>query len=213
MIILGLTGSIGMGKTVTANMLEILGVSVHDSDEEVHNLLAEGEKGNIALRAAFPYFSYPKIYGKKINSGIRPINKQELGKIIFEDDIEREKLEAILHPLVYEAQIKFIKKHKIQNTKIIALDIPLFFETGNKNCVDYIITVSAPDFVQTARVLDRAEMTYDKFTLILKQQMPNREKCARSDFIIHTGLGRAYTMKQLKEILNQIKIKKLKDVI
>ena len=205
MIILGLTGSIGMGKTSTANMLQTLGVPIHDADEEVHALLAEGGKGNIAVRAAFPYFSYASVYGKKMKNGNRPIDRKALGKIVFENDREREKLENILHPLVREAQTAFIKKHKNMGTYIVALDIPLLFETGADSRVDYVLTVDAPFFMQVARVLGRQNMTHDKFQSILSRQMPNKEKCARSDFVIHTGLGRAHTMKQLKEILNQIK--------
>lgn len=201
-----------MGKSTAAGMLETLGVPVHDSDAAVHELLAEGGKGNEAVRGAFPYASYTQIYGRKDRFGIRSIDRSELGKIVFENSEKREKLEAIIHPLVHESQTEFIRKHKNLGSQLVILDIPLLFETGAESRVDYILTVTAPDFVQKMRVMQRPGMTEEKFAAILARQMPNGEKCARSDFVIHTGLGRAHTMKQLKEALNQIKSKESKHI-
>lgn len=208
MIVIGLTGSIGMGKSVVATMLEKEGVPVHEADDEVHGLLAPKGAGFRAVAAAFPYFSYPQIYGRKTKNG-RSINRTELGKVIFKDAEKRKKLEKILHPLVREAQSNFIRKHKTAKREIVALDIPLLFEAGSDNLVDIILVASAPYEVQRARVLDRPNMDEKKFHAILERQMPDAEKRARADYVIHTGLGRPQTMKELKAALRDIK-KKLK---
>ena len=208
MIVIGLTGSIGMGKTVIASMLAKQGIPVHEADDEVHELLAPKGAGFRAVAAAFPYYSYPQIYGRRTAKG-RSINRSELGKIVFGDDDKRKKLEKILHPLVRDAQNKFIRKNKTLKREIIALDIPLLFEAGSDNLVDVILVASAPYEVQRARVLDRPGMTEKKFHAILQRQMPDAEKRARADYVIHTGIGRAQTMKELKAALRDIK-KKLK---
>src|SRR5688572_5390175 len=104
MIVLGLTGSIGMGKSVAAAMLESLKIPVHEADDEVHALLAPGGKATIAVGAAFPYFQYKQIYGEKTKSGARKIKRGALGEVVFHDDEKRLELEKILHPLVREAQ-------------------------------------------------------------------------------------------------------------
>jgi len=201
MIVIGLTGSIGMGKTTAATMLQQLGVPVHESDEAVHELLGAEGKGRMAVAAAFPYYEYPQIYDKKT----KLIKRSELGKIVFSDDEKREALENILHPLVREAQNKFILKSKKMGQEIVALDIPLLFETGGDELVDVTINVSAPFHIQEKRVLERPDMTEEKFHAILKRQMPDEEKCARADYVLQTGLGRAETMKALKKILKEIK--------
>jgi dephospho-CoA kinase len=110
-----------------------------------------------------------------------------------------------LHPLVRAAQADFIRKHKINGTKIVVLDIPLLFETGGESRVDYTLVVSAPRGVQRQRVLARPGMDEKRFRAILKQQMPDGEKRARADYIVHTGLGRAQTMKELKAVIADIK--------
>lgn len=208
MIVIGLTGSIGMGKSVTAAMLEMLKIPVHEADDEVHKLLSPRGKARMAVGAAFPYFKYRKIYGKKNKDGIRPINRKELGKIVFHEDDEREKLEKILHPLVREAQAKFILKHKNMGVKIVALDIPLLFETGGEQLVDCVFVASAPYEIQRARVLARPHMDEEKFQAILSRQMPDGEKRARADYIIHTGLGRAQAMRDVKAALADIRKKR-----
>jgi dephospho-CoA kinase len=205
MIVIGLTGSIGMGKSTIAAMLETEGVPVHEADEEVHALLAPGGKGFRAAAAAFPYFSYPQIYGRRGKTQF--FKRPELGKIVFADDAARERLEGILHPLVRAAQSDFIRKNKIAGRPMAALDIPLLFETGGENLVDVTLVTSAPYEVQRARVLARPGMDEKKFHAILQRQMPDGEKCARADYIIHTGLGRAQTMKELKAALRSIKEK------
>ncbi len=207
MIVIGLTGSIGMGKSTAAAMLETLKIPVHSADDAVHELLAPGGGAALAVGAAFPYFEFPKIYGRKTKSGARAIKRKEFGEIIFKNDKLRKKLENILHPLVQDKQNKFIRSGKNKGLDIIALDIPLLFEAGREEAVDYIIVVTAPYEIQRTRVLARPGMDEDKFQAILKRQMPDGEKCARADYVIHTGLGRAQTMKELKSALADIRKK------
>lgn len=221
MIVLGLTGSLGMGKSTASAMLERLGIPVHDADAEVHNLLCYDSPAWPALAAAFPYFQYPQIYGKKWSwrrwwDGFSPwwrhINRQALGKIVFAKEEEREKLETILHPLVQQAQVKFIDTQRSMGRKMVALDIPLLFETGAEARVDYTITVSAPLHIQQARALERPGMDIEKFKAVLARQMPDGEKCARSDFVVHSGLGHAQMMKELKMVVAKIRKDRAADV-
>ena len=193
-----------MGKSTVGTMFEEHGVKVHESDAAVHELLQPGAEGFNAVVAAFPYFEYPQIYGGKTKAGGRELDRKKLGDLVFADAAEREKLEGILHPLVRAAQDKFLRDQKRLGTKIVALDIPLLFETGAETRVDYTVNVSASAHVQKARVLERPGMTEEKFNAIVARQMPDSEKCARADFIVHTGLGRAETMKDVKKILADI---------
>jgi dephospho-CoA kinase len=203
MIVIGLTGSIGMGKSVLAAMLERQKVPVHEADDEVHALLSPKGKGFRAVAKAFPILRFPFIYGRRGKNIY--INRKALGKVIFSDDKARKKLEKILHPLVRESQNDFIRRQKAVGRKIVALDIPLLFETGGETRVDVTIVVSAPYAVQKERVLVRPGMTLKKFHAIVKSQMPDAEKRARADYVIATGLGRAHTMKELKKVLVDIK--------
>jgi dephospho-CoA kinase len=210
MIVIGLTGSIGMGKSAAGAMLESLGVPVHDSDRAVHALLFWDSPAWGALKAAFPYYKYPQIYRTRWSWGLwrngfspiwRFIDRKALGKVVFAKDEDREKLEAVLHPFVQEGQRRFIAAQRAKGLKIVALDIPLLFETGAENRVDVTITVTAPAFIQHARVLARPGMTPKKLSSIMQRQMPDGEKRARSDFVVHSGLGRAQMMKELKQAL------------
>ena len=203
MIVLGLTGSIGMGKSTLAAMLRTQGVPVHEADAEVHALLGPGGKGYQAVRAAFPYYSFPQIY-KRTRKGYL-LNRAALGAIVFKDDRLRERLELVLHPLVRDGQKKFMLAMRRAGHKMVCLDIPLLFETGGDAFVDITMVVSAPYDVQRARVLARPGMTEDKFHAILNRQLPDAEKCARADYIIPTGLGMAHSMQALKAILRHIK--------
>lgn len=189
MIVLGLTGSIGMGKSTTAGMLRELGVPVHDSDAAVHSLLAEGGAAEQAVIKAFPELV------------ATPIDRKKLGEIVFNDAARREMLEAILHPLVRVSQMEFIKQHQGQGADIVALDIPLLYETKAESRVDYVIVVTAPPEVQHLRVMSRPGMTEDKFKAIRARQMPDNEKCAKADFIVQTGLGMEKAMEQVREII------------
>ena len=193
MIILGLTGSIAMGKSTVAAMMRDRGIAVHDSDAYVRHLL----DGNLtAIIKAFP---------ESYNG--EAIDREKLGDITFNDAKQREKLEAILHPLVKESRDEFIAECKENGKEIICFDVPLLFETGIDKQVDYTITVDAPVEIQRVRALSRPNMSAQKFEAILKTQIPNIEKCARSDYTINTGVDIAHSMKDLNVIIADIKEK------
>lgn len=219
MIVIGLTGSIGMGKSTAGAMLESLGVPVHDSDAAVHGLLRRGSRAWRAFAASFPYFRYPEIYRRKglwarswILRAFVPreyeIDRAALGRIVFADEDARRRLESVLHPFVQESQRDFIRRQGALGRKIVALDIPLLFETGAEARVDYTIAVTAPPHVQHARVMARPGMNAQKLGSILMRQMPDGEKRARADFVVHSGLGRAYMMRELKGVLHTIRQKR-----
>lgn len=204
MIVIGLTGSIAMGKSTAAAALERLGVPVHDADAEVHALLKPGSEAYPALTAAFPYFSYPDLYARKKKGCAAEISREALGKLVFSKDKEREKLESVLHPYVRAAQSRFVRAQEKAGRTVVALDIPLLFETGADSRVDVTITVTAPAFLQEARAMKRPGMSARKLAAILRRQMPDGEKRARADYIVHSGLGRAYMMKELKIIVKEL---------
>jgi len=195
MIVIGLTGSIGMGKTTVAGQFETQNFPSHNSDLAVHRALLPN-----GLAFEEVAVTFPEAWDKK-NHAIR---KDILSKLVFNNESKRRELENILHPIVQYEQIKFIRREKSLGRRGVVLDIPLLFEKGANARVDYSIVVTAPYFIQRQRVLKRAGMTHEKFDAILKTQMPDREKQARADFIIHTSLGRAHSMRQTKQILSQI---------
>ena len=192
MKIIGLTGSIGMGKSVTATILRHLGVAVHDSDEAVHRALAPKGGAFMDVIAAFP-----QAHDKKLNR----INRGLLGKIIFSDAVKRRQLEALIHPHVWQSQRDFIRAAKQRGEALVVLDIPLLYETGADQRCDKVICVTAPYFLQRQRVLNRPGMTEERFQNILKNQIPDEEKRKRADFVVHTGLGRAHTLQAIKKLL------------
>lgn len=194
MKIIGLTGSIGMGKSVTTTLLKHLGIAVHDSDAAVHAALSKDGSGFDEVIKAFP-----KAFDRKNNR----IDRALLGKIIFSDVAQKQKLEAIIHPHVWESQRLFIQAAHQRGDKIVVLDIPLLYETGAERRCDKVICVTAPYFLQRQRVLKRSGMSEDRFRNILKNQMPDQEKRKRADFVIQTGLGRAYTLWELKKVLKK----------
>lgn len=195
MIILGLTGSIGMGKSTATAMLRGMGIPVHCSDEAVHQLLGPRGEAVRAVAAAFP-----ESHDKKRQM----IDRSVLGRLVFSQPEERVRLEAILHPLVIESQRRFLAFHARARRPLVVLDIPLLFETGADQRVDYTAVVTAPAFIQRMRVLTRPDMTPEKFANILGSQMPDTEKRCRADFVIDTGLGLAHTRKALRALLGQI---------
>lgn len=197
MIVLGLTGSIGMGKSTAAGMLCDLGVPVHDSDAAVHLALGPGGAGVQAVAADFP-----DAHNKKDNT----IDRKALGAIVFQKPELKKKLEDILHPLVREEQQKFLLENRGHNVRIVALDIPLLYETGAEKRVDKVIVVTCPYFIQRRRVLSRPGMTEEKFQSILASQTPDAEKKRRADFIVQTGLGRAHTYGRLKKIIHTLTV-------
>ncbi|MCB9988083.1 MAG: dephospho-CoA kinase [Rhodospirillales bacterium] len=195
MIILGLTGSIGMGKSTAAAILRDIGVPVHCADEEVHRLLAAGGQGVAPVSALFPD-SYDR--------ATKSINRACLGSEIFGDPDKRRQLEDILHPLVHEGQDRFLRQQQKRRTKIAVLDIPLLFETGAETRVDYTLVVSAPPFIQRQRVLSRPGMDAQRMNAVIAAQMSDAEKRGRADFIVPTGNGLAFTRRTLAGILQQL---------
>jgi len=195
-----------MGKSTCGQMFARLGIPVHEADETVHEILTEEGTGLQAIRSHFPYFEFPQIYGKKNKNGVRDIKRKDLGTLVFGNDELRERLEAILHPLVREHQQAFIRKHRGRD--IVVLDIPLLFETGADTRVDVTAVVTAPEHVQRERVMARPNMTEEKFQAILTRQMPGGEKRARGDYVIPTGLGHAKTMDTVKKIVGDLRKKK-----
>lgn len=194
MIVLGLTGSIGMGKSGAAKMLRRMGIPVHDSDKAVHDAL---------LPSGAAYHSVAKLFPGAV--GKNGIDRKKLGTIVFADKAALKKLEAVLHPAAQESQKKFIRAMRAKGRKIVCLEIPLLFETGAEERVDYTITVSSPHAIQRQRVMKRPHMTEAKFKSILESQWADGEKRAASDFVVDTGLGYARTYRQLREIVQFVK--------
>ncbi len=193
MVILGLTGSIGMGKSTAAAMFRYLGVPVHDADATNHLLMAPGGPAFDQVISAFP---------EVLRDG--RIDRQMLGKIVFADARALKKLEAILHPLIRAAEIRFLRSQRMLGRKLVVLDIPLLYETGGEKRCDIVAVVSAPGFVQRQRVLARQGMTDEKFSAILSKQMPDMEKRKRADYVIPTGLGRAVTFQYIQGIVDHL---------
>lgn len=180
-----------MGKSATATLLRVLKVPVFDSDACVHALLNGAAVPQIRA-------NFPSVW----DSARQSIDKQALGRIVFANAGAKAQLEAILHPLVWAEQQKFIAKSRRAGHRQIVLDIPLLFETGRNRICDKTICVTAPAFLQKSRVLARNGMNSEKYKAILTSQLPDRDKRYLSDFVIHTGLGRAFTLQKLKKILD-----------
>lgn len=187
MIILGLTGSIGMGKSTTARMFAEAGVPVHDSDAAVHRLY-EGEAA-AQVEALFP--------GTTLNG---KVDRERLAKVVVDDLQALRKLEQLIHPLVRKDAGRFVEAHRRKGTPLVVLDIPLLFETGGTDRVDKILVVTAPYEIQRERVLARPDMTEEKFEKILARQVPDAEKRKRADFLIDTSLG----MEAAREAVHRI---------
>lgn len=193
MIILGLTGSIGMGKTTAANQLRALGIPVYDADEAVHKMMAKGGSAVPLIEKAFPHV----VFGGEVE-------RARLGARVFDDDAALQQLEAIIHPLVRQEERRFLKRARRQRRRVVALDIPLLFETGGADRVDAIAVVSCPAFLQEQRVMARHGMTHGKLQAIRQRQMPDFEKRRRADFVIATGAGRRLSMRQLRAAIRAL---------
>ena len=195
MIVVGLTGSIGMGKSTAAAVLRQLGVPVFDADREVHRLLGEGGAAVAAVEAAFP--------GVRTNAG--GIDRRQLGQRVFARPRALRGLEGILHPLVRAAEKRFVARARARGEPIVVLDIPLLFESGGAYRCDCIIVVSAPARLQRERVLRRPGISESRFRAILASQMPDREKRRRADFVVMTGLGRWEASRRLRRIVRMLR--------
>lgn len=195
MIVFGLTGSIGMGKSTAAAMLKRMRVPVHDSDAEVRFQLSSHGQAFEEVAVTFP-----ECWDKKHHL----IRRNILADIVFNDSRQREVLESILHPYVRMAQQQFIKTARIFGQNKVVLDIPLLYETGAQGRVDHVIVVTAPHFIQRQRVLSRPNIDEELFEKILQTQVPDATKRAMADYVVHTGLGHAHTYNGLKKIIEGV---------
>jgi dephospho-CoA kinase len=191
MIVLGLTGSVGMGKSVTAKMFREEGAPVFDADAEVHRLYAG--KAAPLIEAAFP--------GTTANGRV---DRERLSAKVIGNTDALGKLENIVHPLVREARREFLAAARASGAKVAVLDIPLLFETAREEPIDKIVVVTAPAEMQKERALARKGMTEEKFTAILARQMPDAEKRKRADFVIDTSKGFAAARENVRAILREI---------
>ncbi|MGO4564308.1 dephospho-CoA kinase [Rhizobium sp. 2YAF20] len=192
MIRIGLTGSIGMGKSTTAILFADAGVAVHDADAAVHDLY-RGEAVPL-VEAAFPGTT---------RDGI--VDRVALGKQLSSEPTGFKRLEAIVHPLVRARERAFLEQQKAGGADLVVLDIPLLFESGGAERVDKIVVVSSDPQIQRRRVLARPDMTEEKFNLILSRQMPDAEKRARADYVVNTGDGIKAARKQVDEIIADLR--------
>ena len=195
MIILGLTGSIGMGKSTAANMLRRLGVPLFDADAVVHRLLAPGGAAVRPVEKAFP----------GVRNELGGIDRQHLGQRVFGQPKALRRLEAILHPMVRAAEKGFVARARGRREPLVVLDIPLLFETGGAGRCDFVLVVSAPPRLQRARVMRRPGMSASRFAGILRAQLPDPEKRRRADFVVVTALSRRATLRQLAAIVEQLR--------
>jgi dephospho-CoA kinase len=191
MFILGLTGSLAMGKSATAKMFAEEGVPVHDADATVHRLY-DGE-AVAAIEAVFPGTTA----GGKVD-------RIELGRRVLADKEAIKRLEQIVHPMVRKAEEAFLAAAERDGATIAVLDIPLLFETGAEKRCDAVVVVSGPADVQRARAFERPGMNEDKFAAILAQQMPDAKKRARADFVVDTSRGFDAARAQVHEILDRV---------
>jgi dephospho-CoA kinase len=194
MMIVGLTGSIGMGKSTAARMLREMGVPVYDADAAVHALQAPGGAALPPIEAAFPGV---------VNNGV--LDRQALGARVFGDKQALRKLEAIVHPLVGQRQRAFLKRAALRREPLVVLDIPLLFEGLGERRVDATLVVSAPAFLQRRRVMARPGMTAGKFYGILRQQVADPVKRRKASIVIPTGLGLAPTRAALAKAIAELK--------
>ncbi len=194
MIVLGLTGSVGMGKSTAARFLRQLGVPVHDSDAAVHRLMGRGGAAVAAVAAEFPGV---------VKSGA--VDRQTLGQKVFGDDLALKRLEAILHPLVQKDSRDFLRRMRRRRVPVVALDVPLLYETGGERRCDVVAVVSAPPLLQRARVMGRPGMTEARFRAILAKQMSDAEKRRRADVVIPSGLGKSVTRRRLAQLVRRLK--------
>ncbi|WP_377299057.1 dephospho-CoA kinase [Rhizobium sp. SGZ-381] len=192
MIRIGLTGSIGMGKSTTAALFAAEGIPVNDADQVVHDLY-RGEAVT-PIEAAFPSVT---------RDGA--IDRAALSRVLAAEPHRFKELEAIVHPLVRAREAAFLEKHRASGRDLVVLDIPLLFESGAADRVDVIVVVSCDPQIQRQRVLARPGMSEEKFNLILSRQLPDADKRARADFIIDTGHGIEMATGRVREIIAAVR--------
>lgn len=191
MIVLGLTGSIGTGKSTTAGMFYDLGVPVHDADATVHDLYRKEAVAPVAEK--FP---------EALRDGV--IDRKALSTVLAQSPERFSELETIIHPLVRAREAAFLDAQRRNGTPLVLLDIPLLYETGGEARVDKVVVVTCDPDMQRQRVLARPGMTEEKFALILSRQMPDAEKRRRADFLIDTGKGLEAAREQVEEIISKL---------
>ena len=194
MIVLGLTGSIGMGKTATARMFAEEGALVQDADATVHTLYARGGAAAPLLSDAFP---------GAVKDGA--VDRAELARQIALDPQGLARLEAIVHPLVADARAAFLAEAEKAGAEVVVLDVPLLFEVGAHDGVDAVVVASAPVEVQRSRVLARQGMTPERFEALLARQIPDAHKRANADFVVDTGAGFDAAREQVRAILKAVR--------
>ena len=193
MILLGLTGSIGMGKTTTARLFEAEGVPVYDADAAVHALYAKGGAAVEAVEALFPGVT---------SDGA--VDRARLSERVLNDPAALKRLEATVHPMAAAARAGFFEKARAAGAKVVVLDVPLLFETGSDGQMDAVVVVSVPAEIQRERVLARPGMTPEKLEAILARQMPDAEKRERADFVIDSGRGLEVAKEQVRAVLAKL---------
>lgn len=193
MRIIGLTGSIGMGKSTTASLFRRLGIPVYDADRAVHSLSEKGGRAVPCIARAFP---------DAVKDGA--VDRARLGQQVFNDETALRKLESILHPMVQDERRRFLRRARAARRPMVVLDIPLLLETGGEAEVDFLAVVSCPVFLQEARALARPGMTREKLAAIRSHQMPDGEKRRRADRVIRTGQGKRPVIRQIVSIRREL---------
>jgi dephospho-CoA kinase len=193
MKVIGLTGSIAMGKTVTGDLFAGRGVAVFSSDAAVHRLYARGGEGVAAIG---------KICPQAIIDGA--VDRGHLQDAIARDDSLLGRMEAAIHPLVRQAEAAFLAAERAKGTRLALVDIPLLFETGRQTDFDAVVVATAPASVQRARALARPGMTAERLEPILSRQLPDTEKRKRADFIVDTGEGLENARRQVDAIVDKL---------
>jgi dephospho-CoA kinase len=190
MVVIGLTGSLGMGKSTTSRFFAEAGIPVFDADETVHRLYA----GDAAapIEAAFPG-----------TTGEQGVDRERLAQAVLDNAAALARLEAIVHPLVRQEEQRFLEAARRAGTRVAVLDIPLLFETGGDRRVDAVVVVSAPPEVQRARAFERPGMTGEKFRALLAKQLPDEEKRRRADFVVDSSQGYDFARAQVHAILRK----------
>lgn len=196
MIVLGITGSIAMGKSTVTKMFEDCGAATTNADAIVHNLYTENADVIAYIQQRWP---------NAVSDGV--VNRKQLGAEVFGDPAALKDLEQLLHPKVQQVEKDFVAQAEREGKWLVALDIPLLYESGAQSRCDYVAVVSSPPDIQKARALARANMTEEKFNQILSRQMPDAEKRKRADFIIDTGKTLLHAESDVKKIVKALKEK------
>ena len=196
MIILGLTGSIAMGKSTMAKQFRDEGIPVHDADQAVHDMMAAGGMAAPKVAAVFPDAEKP-------DGGI---DRPTLGRLVFNDGAARQQLESILHPLVRQERQDWVDHHRGQGAWCVGLDVPLLFETGGEKDCDATVVATTSAFQQRQRALSRPGMTTERLNAILELQMPDAMKRDKANFIIPTSYGRRVSLYYIRQCLEQCRL-------